>query len=100
MKFPSHFYAMVDPAGGHEPALLARLLLDAGARVIQLRLKDASSRDLLAAARELAAMSRERGAMLIVDDRADIAFWPGPTASISGRRTCRWRRRAAWLAAT
>ena len=77
MKFPSHFYAMVDPAGGHEPAALARVLLDAGARVMQLRLKNASSRELLAAAREIAAMCRERGAMLIVDDRVDIAMLAG-----------------------
>jgi len=77
MKFPSHFYAMVDPAGGHEPVALARTLLDAGARVMQLRLKDASSRDLLAAAREIAAICREREAMLIVDDRADVAILAG-----------------------
>jgi len=77
MKFPSHFYAMVDPAGGHEPVALARILLDAGARVMQLRLKSASGRDLLAAAREVTALCRERGAMLIVDDRADIAMLAG-----------------------
>ena len=52
MKLPSHFYAMVDPAGGHEPAALARILLEAGARVMQLRLKHASGRELLAAARQ------------------------------------------------
>ena len=77
MKLPSHFYAMVDPAGGHEPVALARILLDAGARVMQLRLKSASGRDLLAAARAIAAMCRERGAMLIVDDRTDIAMLAG-----------------------
>ena len=74
MKLPSHFYAMVDPAGGHEPVALARLLLDAGARMMQLRLKSAAGRDLLAAAREIAAMCKDCGAMLIVDDRADIAI--------------------------
>jgi thiamine-phosphate diphosphorylase len=68
---------MVDPAGGHEPVALARLLLDAGARVMQLRLKSASARDVLTVAREVAAMCRERGAMLIVDDRADIAMLAG-----------------------
>jgi len=68
---------MVDPAGGHEPVALARTLLDAGARVMQLRLKDAPGRELLAAARGIAAMCRERGAMLIVDDRADIAMLAG-----------------------
>jgi thiamine-phosphate pyrophosphorylase len=77
MKFPSHFYAMVDPAGGHEPLALARILLDAGARVMQLRLKSAAGRDLLAAACAIAAACRERGAMLIVDDRADIAMLAG-----------------------
>ena len=74
MKLPSHFYAMVDPAGGHEPVALARQLLDAGARMMQLRLKSAAGRDLLAAAREIAAMCKDCGAMLIVDDRADIAI--------------------------
>ncbi len=73
MHFPSHFYAMVDTAGGHEPVALARILLDAGAKVLQLRLKDAGSKDFLAAARTIAALCRERGAMLIVNDRADIA---------------------------
>jgi thiamine-phosphate pyrophosphorylase len=77
MKLPSHFYAMVDPAGGHEPVALARMLLDAGARVMQLRLKSASGRDLLAAARAIATMCRERGAMLIVDDHTDIAMLAG-----------------------
>ena len=77
MKLPSHFYAMVDQAGGHEPVALARILLDAGVRVMQLRLKSASGRDLLAAARAIATMCRERGAMLIVDDRTDIAMLAG-----------------------
>ena len=65
---------MVDQAGGHEPVALARIMLDAGASVMQLRLKDAPGRELLAAARAIAAICRERGAMLIVDDRADIAM--------------------------
>jgi thiamine-phosphate pyrophosphorylase len=77
MKFPSHFYAMVDPAGGHEPVALARILLDAGARVMQLRLKSASGRDLLAAARAIATMCHKRGAMLIIDDRTDISMLAG-----------------------
>jgi thiamine-phosphate pyrophosphorylase len=77
VKLPSHFYAMVDPTGGHEPVALARILLEGGARVMQLRLKNAPGRELLAAARALAAICRERGAMLIVDDRADIAMLAG-----------------------
>ena len=73
-RLPSHFYAMVDPADGHEPVALAETLLDAGARVMQLRLKDAGGRDFLAAARAIAAMCRARGAILIINDRVDIAI--------------------------
>lgn len=73
-RLPSHFYAMVDPAGGHEPVALAETLLDAGARIMQLRLKDAPGRDFLAAARAIAEMCRKRGAILIVNDRVDIAI--------------------------
>ncbi len=73
MKMPSAYYAMVDPAGGHEPVALAAVLLGAGARILQLRLKDASSREFLAAAREIVRMCRARGALAIINDRADIA---------------------------
>ena len=70
----SHFYAIVDPAGGHEPVSLAETLLEAGARIMQLRLKDAPGRDFLAAARAIAAICRSRDAILIVNDRVDIAM--------------------------
>ena len=73
-RLPSHFYAIVDPAGGHEPVSLAETLLDAGARIMQLRLKDAPGRDFLAAARAIAAICRSRDAILIVNDRVDIAM--------------------------
>ena len=74
MKLPSHFYAMVDAAGGHEPVALARILLESGARLMQLRLKDTSGRELLRAAREIATLCREQGAMFIVNDRLDVAM--------------------------
>ncbi len=77
MQLPSRFYAMVDTAGGHDPVALARILLGAGSRVVQLRLKDTASRDFLAAARAIMALCRERGALLIVNDRADIARLAG-----------------------
>jgi thiamine-phosphate diphosphorylase len=76
-RLPSHFYAIVDPAGVHEPAALAETMLDAGARIMQLRLKDASGRDFLAAARTIADTCRKRGAILIVNDRVDIAMLSG-----------------------
>jgi thiamine-phosphate pyrophosphorylase len=74
MRLPSHFYAMIDSAGGHEPVALARTLLNAGARIMQLRLKEAGSRDFLAAARAIAALCRQHAALLIVNDRVDIAW--------------------------
>lgn len=74
MRLPSHFYAIVDPAGGHEPVSLAQTLLDAGARIVQLRLKKAPARDFLAAARAIAELCRRCGAILIVNDRLDIAI--------------------------
>src|SRR5262245_22237411 len=73
MQIPSHFYAMVDTAYGHEPVALAKILLDAGVKIMQLRLKDAGSRDFLAVARAIAGLCRDYHAMLIVNDRADIA---------------------------
>jgi thiamine-phosphate pyrophosphorylase len=73
MKLASRLYAMVDPAAGHEPVALAGMLLDGGATIMQLRLKDVGGRDFLAAARAVATLCHERGALLIVNDRADVA---------------------------
>lgn len=77
MQLPSSFYAIVDTAGGHDPIDLARILLGAGARIMQLRLKNTASRDFLAAARAIVALCRQHGALLIVNDRADIAKLAG-----------------------
>jgi len=77
LKLPSHFYGMVDAAFGHEPVALAATMIDAGARVMQLRLKDLPARDFLAAARAIARLCRARGAVLIVNDRVDIAMLAG-----------------------
>jgi thiamine-phosphate pyrophosphorylase len=68
---------MIDPAGGHEPLALARLLLDAGVKVLQLRLKETGARDFLSAARAIVALAHERGACLIVNDRVDVAILSG-----------------------
>ena len=74
MTLPSHFYAIVDPAGGHDPVELARAMLDAGVRIMQLRLKNVATGAFLAAARAIAPMCRETGAVFIVNDRIDIAM--------------------------
>ena len=73
MKLPSRFYGIVDPAAGHEPVELAQLLLQAGVRILQLRLKETSGRDFLDAASRIGRLCRERDTIFIVNDRADIA---------------------------
>lgn len=48
--------------------------LDAGARAVQLRDKDAPARVLLDRARRLRAITRDAGALLFVNDRVDVAL--------------------------
>jgi thiamine-phosphate pyrophosphorylase len=74
MQMPSQFYAMVDPSGGHDPIELGELMLAAGAKILQLRLKDTPGREFLLAARAIAPRCRSRGAIFIVNDRVDIAL--------------------------
>jgi thiamine-phosphate pyrophosphorylase len=74
MKLPSHFYAIVDPIADHDPVDLARIMLEAGVRIMQLRLKDTTSRDFLAAARAISQLCHRRDAIFIVNDRIDIAM--------------------------
>ncbi|MGH7986761.1 MAG: thiamine phosphate synthase [Candidatus Binataceae bacterium] len=77
MRLPSHLYAMIDTAGGHDPVELAKILLAAGARLMQLRLKHYGSRDFLTVARAIVPLCRNAGALLIINDRADIAKLAG-----------------------
>lgn len=74
MKLKSRFYGIIDTAAGHEPVELARTMLDAGARILQLRLKGVATGRFVEAARAIAPMCREAGALFIVNDRADIAM--------------------------
>ncbi|MEJ7615518.1 MAG: thiamine phosphate synthase [Pyrinomonadaceae bacterium] len=48
-------------------------LIDGGARLIQLRDKDAAPRDFYEAAAEALRVARARGARLIINDRVDLA---------------------------
>ena len=74
MKLPSHFYAIVDPIAGHDPVDLARIMLEAGVRILQLRLKKVTTRDFLAAARAISQQCHRRDAIFIVNDRIDITM--------------------------
>jgi thiamine-phosphate pyrophosphorylase len=66
-------YAIV---GGADPVAQAAAALDGGARVVQLRLKEAPAGEVLAAARRLVALAAGR-ALVILNDRADLAVLAG-----------------------
>jgi len=67
-------YAIVDPLGtGRDPVALARALLAGGARLLQLRLKGADAATLLAVATEVVALGHAHGAVVLVNDRPDVA---------------------------
>lgn len=71
MKLPL-LYAITDPCAG-DPVAAARRLLSVGVRAVQLRGKTLPDRDLLAAAEGVAELGRATGAIVLVNDRVDIA---------------------------
>lgn len=70
-------YAIADGGGAHAPLALVEAFLRAGATVVQLRLKRAGAGDLLSVAQEAARACRARGALLLVNDRPDVARLAG-----------------------
>jgi thiamine-phosphate pyrophosphorylase len=75
LRHPLHAIVDVHVASkaGWEPQGLARSFLDGGARVLQLRVKDLSSGAFLELADALVAMARGYEAVVIVNDRVDVA---------------------------
>jgi thiamine-phosphate pyrophosphorylase len=72
------FYPILDTAaiercGGNLPRV-AEDLLTAGARIVQLRHKAHFTRDLYEKAAVIASLCGEAGALLVVNDRADVAM--------------------------
>lgn len=63
-----------------------RLALEGGCRWVQLRMKEASGRELYMAALEAVALCHEAGARLIVDDRLDVALAAGADGVHLGQR--------------
>ena len=74
---PHRLHAIVDvhvaSKAGWEPVDLARSFLDGGARVLQLRAKDLPSGALLDLADALVAVADHYEAIVIVNDRVDVA---------------------------
>lgn len=66
-------YAIVDESAARAPLELVDAFLRGGARVVQLRLKTLPVREALSIAHEAVAMCRQRDALLLVNDRADVA---------------------------
>ena len=73
MRLPP-LYVIVDPLDtGRDPVALAEAFLAGGARLLQLRLKAVSPRELLLAAEAIAPRARAAGALFLVNDRPDVA---------------------------
>jgi thiamine-phosphate pyrophosphorylase len=70
-------YAIVDAdacaAAGRLPREVAAAFLEAGVRLLQIRAKHATGRDLLLLTETVMAQARAHGATVVVNDRADVA---------------------------
>ena len=78
-RLPSSIYPITDPvqAGASSHATLARALLRGGARWLQLRDKSRTASELVEDFRRACREARQRGALAIVNDRADLALAAG-----------------------
>ena len=76
---PPFVYPILDAGvlGGRSAVEAARSLVGAGARLLQVRGKDLSGRDLLALVVEVVAVAHAGGALVIVNDRPDVALAGG-----------------------
>jgi thiamine-phosphate pyrophosphorylase len=63
-----------DPRWSRDPIEQASAALSGGAPVIQLRAKHSGDRETLVWARAIRELTRERGALLVVNDRFDLAL--------------------------
>jgi thiamine-phosphate pyrophosphorylase len=81
-------YGMVDvppsgdgrSGGARSASRLAHALMDGGARILQLRMKQAGAAAMLAVVDELRPLCRDRGVTVIVNDRLDVARAGGADA--------------------
>ena len=79
MPVDVRLYALVDPAraGGHPLAELARLVVDGGATLVQLRDKQSDTRAMVEEARAIKSALAPFHVPLIVNDRVDVALAAG-----------------------
>lgn len=74
---PDPLYPIADADSCADVVALAEAILAGGARLLQLRAKRATTRELIALARAVGARAARAGARLILDDRADVAKLAG-----------------------
>ena len=68
------FYPLVDTSCGLPAEDAAEAILEAGARILQLRHKGVFSRQVFKEATKIASLCRAAGALFVINDRADIAM--------------------------
>lgn len=73
-RLPSRLYAIVDGGAGHDVVPRSEALLRGGARLLQLRWKNAGAAAFLAAASECRRLTAHHGARLLINDRVDVAL--------------------------
>jgi thiamine-phosphate pyrophosphorylase len=78
-KLPRGLYALVDDGLRRNLPLVdkARAAIEAGVPVLQLRLETTADRPALTVIREVLALARPRGVVVIVNDRVDLALASG-----------------------
>lgn len=76
MRVDLRLYALIDPqrANGRDLAELARLVVEGGTTLVQLRDKTGSTRQLIEEARAIRAALTGTGVPFLVNDRVDVAL--------------------------
>jgi thiamine-phosphate pyrophosphorylase len=87
MRVDLRLYALVDPerAGGRDLAVLARLLAQGGATLVQLRDKHSDTRLMVARARAIKAALAPLNVPLLINDRIDVALASGADGAHVGQ---------------
>jgi thiamine-phosphate pyrophosphorylase len=87
MRVDLRLYALVDPehALGRDPAVLARLVAQGGATLVQLRDKHGDTRVMLARARAIKAVLAPLNVPLLINDRIDVALAAGADGAHVGQ---------------
>ena len=87
MRVDLRLYALVDPehAVGRDPAVLARLVAQGGATLVQLRDKHGDTRLMLARARAIKEVLAPLNVPLLINDRIDVALAAGADGAHVGQ---------------